>query len=141
MFTRILTAAALVLSLGVSMAPAFARELPAQPATCYLEDHGKVLLNGLCDLRWLDTGKGSFHMVDDEVDARFHVVVNRDTTGVASGAYWSTEKSETKNDGVFGVMRQKGACWQNRTQRICAGQVNQNVMPAFTLNGAANIGD
>ena len=134
MFTRILSAALIAVSLA---SPAMARDLPSQPATCYLEDHGAVRLNQLCTLRWLDKGKGSFHMTDDYVD----VVVNMDSTGVASGAYWSTEKNEMKVGGTFGMLRQKGACWQNRTQRICAGQMDQNVMPDRTLNGVLNVGD
>jgi hypothetical protein len=133
---KLFTAAFAAASFAFAVAPAMAAPSVNQDANCYLEDEGKVYMNGYCTLRWLDK-KGSFIVSDEYVEG----MVAKDNTGVTTGAYYSTDKNENKVSGTFNVMHRKGTCWQNKTQRVCVGKMDQNVMPARTLRGVQNFGD
>ena len=95
----------------------------AVPASCYLDDNGTTLIEGPCQLEWLDH-KGSSSINN----GKFEGMAAHDNTGAMIGAFYElNDKTGQPITGTLEVMHKVGACWVNDTQTICAGKPGERI--------------
>ena len=130
----------LIFAVMASVAAVAAHPAEAGPATCVLEVAGKSYINGACDYRLLDGGRGGFQATG--ADDRHFVYVY--VEGERATAHWNGESAESRAHDPLGELHREGGCWVNDTNRICVsvetaaggppyGRWDCEIM-AFTLN-------
>jgi hypothetical protein len=89
----------------------------AKTGQCLIEVNGKTYLKGPCEIS-MDGGHGSFSVGAGAHRSKYFAYVNLDE-GRAEG-FWNGVEAETHAQESLGPLVRDGACWKNRSARICA---------------------
>jgi hypothetical protein len=87
---------------------------PALGATCSMTVDGAVFIDGPCEFRPL--GDGGFQISNGFSFAYVYV-----EGGHATG-FWNGEEHASHAHEKLGTLTRDGACWRNKTARVCAYQ-------------------
>jgi hypothetical protein len=103
--------------LGVSTGSAAAHSRPGQ---CLLQVRGKTFLKGSCEVT-INDDRGSFAIgVGESRRAKYFAYVNMEDDG--AHGYWNETPDSNHADTDLGKLKRDGACWVNKTARVCAYQ-------------------
>ena len=97
--------------------PAHAQDKTRMIPHCLLQVDGIKYIAGRC--KFTPLGQGSFILTELARNPYFAYVV---LDGETADATWNGERSSTHAQNPLGTVRRKGACWQNRRAKICAGR-------------------
>jgi hypothetical protein len=96
----------------LALATVFTMTLPAAAATCVLEVDGETYINGPCDFRPI--GGADFQIMAGD----YFAYVYPSSPPVVG--YWNgVEKGSHAHD-PLGELKRKGACWVNKSAKVCA---------------------
>ena len=90
-----------------------------RPAKCLLQVNGKKYIDGTC--KYSADKDGSFRLYGKQ----YFVYLNVFEKGKA-GASWNADPQSTHAQAPLGELKQKGACWTNKTTKICAWNKKQS---------------
>lgn len=85
----------------------------SKKADCLLEVHGKKYIQHTCQFK--PDSDGSFQISQ----GGYFALVLIEEKNIAKG-YWNKEIESTHADSDLGILKRRGACWQNETAKICA---------------------
>ncbi len=89
----------------------------ADPAFCYFEADGNILIQGRC--HFVPQGGGSFRVFDTAPNFTYFANVLVGAQSQADG-YWNGEPGANHAHAPLGKLIRVGGCWVNQRTRVCA---------------------
>ena len=95
----------------------------AKTGRCLLEVNRKIYLKGSCEVKIDPQDKASFTIgVSDTRRSKYFAYVNIDNEG--AHGFWNETPDSSYAHSSLGDLKQNGACWENKTARVCAYKTN-----------------
>lgn len=104
-----------LLAFALAFAPVLVQ---AATGRCVLQVKHKTYLNQRCVIG-INDDKGSFTIgVSDAHRSKYFAYVNMESDG--AHGFWNATPASNHADAELGILKRKGACWENETARVCA---------------------
>lgn len=103
------------ISMAACMLVLMAGAAQAKTAKCELTVDGQKLIDGKCEFTPIGDGDGSFIITGDN---GYFAYANRD--GSQMRGSWNGLDKDSKAHWDLGMLDRDGACWVNRSARVCA---------------------
>ena len=111
MLTKVLLCCALFSVVGLATAGEFYGK-------CLLQVKGKKYLDGDCPITMEEDG--SFKIgVAENAPITYFAMVSLSDKNTADG-FWNEDEGANHAQSPLGTLKRKGACWQNKTAKVCA---------------------
>ena len=104
----------LIIGVGFMTKPA-----DAKMGRCLLQVDRNIYLNGPCEVQFDALDKRSFTIgVGEKNRTKYFAYVNMDSDG--AHGFWNESPENSHAETSLGMLKRNGACWENKTARVCA---------------------